>query len=183
MGEGPVSDIPKLIEMVEARFGKVGSAIASLILLVLAVAILIWGCEFIFTHAVRPIFQTLAQWVIPPLKAKLPNGPDGPGEPQTPVVATVAAAPVASKVAKPSLKMARAKRRSAGNQTSGAAEEPLNQPPPPLADCPPGTGICIRGGSNIHADHNTCVGRSHCIDAGNVTDGTYTNTLSLPAPQ
>jgi len=71
---------------------------------------------------------------------------------------------------------------------STKAETPP-QPPavaaqaPSQPTCPPGTGICLRNSNHVITDHVSCYGMTHCIDASNVTDGQYSNTVSVPPSQ
>jgi hypothetical protein len=54
MAEGPIPDIPKLIEMAEARLGRLGWLLVRAVLFILMLVILVWGAEFIYRHALEP---------------------------------------------------------------------------------------------------------------------------------
>ena len=53
-------------------------------------------------------------------------------------------------------------------------------PKPSEPNCPPGTGICLDGGSSNQVIDNTCVGQPHCIVSHDEHGDTFKGNRSLP---
>ena len=66
MGEGPISDLPELIEMAERRLGRVGTFLGGLVLLTMMLVVLVWGATFIWANAGVPVCRALHRCLPPP---------------------------------------------------------------------------------------------------------------------